>query len=115
MATKQEQPQPQPQKQQEKKKKAKKQKRLRDVLPVRGFEHRVNEDIFENPSDNNAFKAALQQATNNLNKTEVDQLLADLVKKATEVKNSGDTTRTVAFDEAGKQTVWTSELKEGSE
>ncbi|KAK7739240.1 hypothetical protein SLS62_011285 [Diatrype stigma] len=115
MATKQEQqPQEQqPQMQQNKKKAKKREKTLPDVLPTRGFEYRIGQKAFEDPDDTYAFKAAMHQATNNLNKTEVDQLLADLMKKAKEVKKPGDSDRTIAFEEAGRQTAWTSELKEG--
>lgn len=111
MATKQEQ---QPQKQPEKKAK-KKVKSLRDVLPTRGFEFRAEQPVLANSLDAYAFKSAMHEVTNNLDREEVDRLLAGLVKKAKEVKKPGATDHTVAFEEAGKKTAWTAKLKKGSE
>lgn len=68
--------------QQQKKQSQKRGKTLREVIPHLGFEYRVGQNIFENPKDSYALKTALHQVANNLNKTEVDELFADLMKKA---------------------------------
>ena len=79
-------------------------KRLRDVLPKRGFEYKQRHDLFASSSDTAAFKAALQDATTNFSRPEVDEILAALMKKAKELKKRGDSDHGVVFDRAGKHT-----------
>ncbi|RYP21259.1 hypothetical protein DL767_009311 [Monosporascus sp. MG133] len=89
--------------QQQTSKQAKKsRKTLRDALPKRGYEFKFDSTVFESTGDATEFKMALQKVSPNLDRNKVDEILADLMKKATELKKL----------RAGDHS-WAAELKEG--
>lgn len=78
-------------------------KRLRDALPKRGFEFKLHRNVIASSDDAALFKEALERATPNLGRHDVDQVLADLMTKAKEVKKRGDTDHGVVIERAGKK------------
>ncbi|RYP60541.1 hypothetical protein DL769_008075 [Monosporascus sp. CRB-8-3] len=88
-------------------------KTVRDALPKRGYEFKVGRSVFASGNDATDFKAALRKVAPNLDRNKVDEILADLMKKAMELKKPRAGDHLVAFEEARKQTPWAAELKEG--
>ncbi|RYP67101.1 hypothetical protein DL771_007426 [Monosporascus sp. 5C6A] len=88
-------------------------KTLRDALPKRGYEFKFDRTVFESTEDATKLKMALQKVSPNLDRNKVDEILADLMKKATELKKPRAGDHSVAFENARKQTPWAAELNEG--
>ncbi|RYP16033.1 hypothetical protein DL765_005349 [Monosporascus sp. GIB2] len=100
--------------QQQTPKQAKKSRKiLRDALPKRGYEFKFDRTVFESADDTAEFKMALQKVSPNLDRNKVDEVLADLMKKATELRKPGAGDHAAAFEEARKQTPWAAGLREG--
>lgn len=90
-------------KQQVAKPKKKQTKRLRDGLPKRGFEFKIGQNLFASDDDAASFRATLESVTPNLSRHEVDDALADIMKKAKEVKRPGDSDHGVVIERARKR------------